>query len=111
MMGLGLPLHVLAATVYRDRVVSATLPLTLSEARWTRLWTLIQCHDPAPPSCWTAETVRPLVLALLYRALTEGPWSDLPVWAPPAAHIRVTYQRWRQLGLLERLSADLAIKL
>src|SRR5579884_1585558 len=89
---------------------SAAFP-RLSDARWARLWALIQEHDRPPAPYTSDEEARRLLLALLYRALTDAAWDALPNWAPPAAVVQDTYDRWYRLGLLQRLTDVLLIDL
>jgi hypothetical protein len=83
----------------------------ITAARRARLWALIKRHDRPSIPPLTATEAHDLVLALLYRALTGVSWDDLPAWAPAAPRVQATYQRWCTLGLLDRLTTELLIRL
>jgi len=94
-----------------DRPSSSEPFVQLSAARWARLWTLIARYDQPPPEGPTFQEAQDLLLAILYRALTGVDWDALPSWAPPANRVQAAFLRWRCLGLLDRLAADLLIQL
>jgi hypothetical protein len=86
-------------------------PFDLSPARWEQVWQVLQAEDRPPLSYRDEAEARALVMAVLYRALTNGTLEDLPPGAPEAAHVRAACTHWEQIGLLARLSEVLRIQL
>lgn len=81
----------------------------VSDAQWARVRPLIA--RIAHPGGLLEHDLRAMLGAILYRALTGCDWEEIPNSYPPAARIEELYRHWRQLGLLELLSAMLLVRL
>jgi hypothetical protein len=74
----------------------------MSGTNWARVMTVIEAVDPAPP-----DNARALIDALIYLALTDSCWDDLPAIYPTPAQVAVAAARWRALGLFTHLESIL----
>lgn len=79
----------------------------ISDALWDRVRPIVAGSDPeaavAPDAC------RLLVDAVIYWAITGADWTELPSELPHDAWACQTYQRWKERGILTRLSAALLV--
>ena len=86
-------------------------PFDISEHRWLLLWSEISAFDDQSNAWHSPEEAKAIVFAILYRALADIEWQDLPQIGPPSEVVRATYCRWQETKLLDRLSDVLRVQL
>jgi transposase len=92
--------------VVRREVRGVPAVYTLSDGLWVRLAPVVVTVDPTPP-----RDTRALLEAIIYRALSGNAWSELPAHYPAPEHVAACAERWRGMGLLERLEPLLRLRL
>jgi hypothetical protein len=78
----------------------------MSDSLWARVAAILETVDPNPPA-----GARALLDAVIYRALTGTSWEAMPAIYPPATVVLAAAERWRSLGLFDRLEIVLPVRL
>ena len=74
---------------------------------WERIQPLLQEGDPPKLTGRKRVDARAILDAILFRLRTGCQWNRLPREFPDDSTVHRTFQRWVQLGLLDRLWAVL----
>jgi transposase len=75
----------------------------LSDEQWEKVRPLLDTHDPPRRMGRKRVDPRGVLEAILYRHRTGCPWNVLPKEYPDDSTVHRTYQRWKRLGILDRL--------
>lgn len=75
----------------------------ISDELWRILEPLFEELDPPRRSGRQRHPPRALLDAILYRAITGAPWSSLPASYPDDSSVHRAFQRWRRLGIMDRV--------
>ena len=75
----------------------------LKEEEWEKIRPLLAAHDPPSRLGRQRTNPRGVLEAIIYRQRSGCRWNDLPKEYPDDSTVHRTYQRWKRLGILERL--------
>jgi transposase len=92
--------------VVRREVLGVPQVYTMSDALWARIAPVVATVDVSLP-----RDARALLDAIIYQALTGSAWSALPACYPAPERVAACAERWRGLGVLERLAPLLLLRL
>jgi putative transposase len=70
---------------------------------WDKIKPIIQKHDPPKHTGRKRIDPRAALDALIFRMRTGCQWNNLPKDLPDDSSVQRTFQRWIQLGLLDRI--------
>jgi len=86
-----------------------TLPTIwqVPEELWNKIKPIIQQHDPPKHTGRKRIDPRAALDAIIFRMRTGCQWNSLPKEFPDDSSVHRTFQRWIQLGLLDRIWAVL----
>jgi putative transposase len=74
---------------------------------WARLQPLLTELDPPKPTGRKRIDPRAALDAIIFRLRSGCQWNHLPAEFPDDSSVHRTFQRWQQLGLFERIWAEL----
>jgi transposase len=75
----------------------------LTEEEWGKVQPLLEAYDPPPRMGRKRVNPRGVLEAIIYRQRSGCRWNALPSEYPDDSTVHRTYQRWRRLGILDRL--------
>lgn len=74
---------------------------------WNKIEPIVGRHDPPKPTGRKRIDPRGALNAIIFRMRTGCQWNNLPKCFPDDSSVHRTFQRWIQLGLLDRIWAVL----
>ncbi len=93
----------------RNRKKVKTLPTIwqVPDELWNKIRPIIKQHDP--PKCTGRKRIDPRAAldAIIFRMRSGCQWNHLPKEFPDDSSVHRTFQRWIQLGVLDRIWAVL----
>jgi putative transposase len=91
----------------RNRRKVETLPTIwhVPDELWDRVRPIIGQHDPPKRTGRKRIDARAALDAIIFRMRSGCQWNQLPKEFPDDSSVHRTFQRWIQLGLLERIWA------
>ena len=79
----------------------------LTAEEWAKVRPLLEAHDPPPRMGRKRINPRSLLEAIIYRHRSGCRWNALPSEYPDDSTVHRAYQRWKRLGILDRLLGTL----
>jgi len=79
-------------------------PITrLSDEEWEKVRPLLEAYDPPRRVGRKRANPRGVLEAITYRQRSGCRWNSLPKEYPDDSTVHRAYQRWKRLGILDRL--------
>jgi transposase len=79
-------------------------PITrLSDEDWEKVRPLLEAYDPPPRLGRKRADPRGVLEAITYRQRSGCAWNALPKEYLDDSTVHRTYQRWKRLGIIDRL--------
>jgi transposase len=78
----------------------------MPDALWERIAAVLATVDPTPPA-----DARALLNAVIYMAVTDASWDELPAAYPPPTAVQAAVERWRSLDLFHHIARALHLQL
>jgi transposase len=79
------------------------IPTVRLEEEWAKARPILEAHEPPPRMGRKRTNPRGVLEAIIYRHRSGCPWNALPAEYPDDSTVHRAYQRWKRLGILDRL--------